>query len=284
MTEHTAPLKVNFASYLASSFCLTFKHYGKLLPYYLIVSLVYTALSFTYHFINFESQPQLLSILMIGWLLWVPLIAGYLYFHSEIMKDNKPNFKHAFLLGFSKILALISSLVGIFIVPSLLIGLSSVLAFFLIHRELEQALWPVVGVTCFLIILLLNTNLLSLLIICTASSEATFPGLHLKEIMKGHYFQTLSRSTLAFLLLCTLFTTPFWLNYVVELTPELRWMALAGNCLCVLLISPFFWNLMIMDLHYLERNKIQHEPKPETKVRKAVQAAPKAQLKDEDWF
>lgn len=270
-----------------SAFSMTLSHYKPLIGYSCFVALIYAVLSFTYHFIDFKGKEQLLTLFMAGWLLWMPVLAGYCYFHNQLFVKEPTSFKDALFNGFSKILPLLVTLVGIMLLPALVAGIIALVAILAVKTLDTVSLWSLIGATAVLSILIINRNLLSLIIVSLSSTESTQAMTHASQLIKGSYWRVMFRSTLAFLVLIALYSSPIWIDWFAQLDPFRERVLIAFACFDIIFIAPFFWSMMILDLHALEHKLLTTKPpqRPQTEQKQdTIKNAPKGEMKDQDWF
>lgn len=289
---------------------VTTKYSGAILGYALLIAAYYGAIASTYHFLDFEAQPQLLTIIMAAWFLLVPLLNGYLHFHENTILGKQPNFKDSFIVGFQKLLTWVGALIGVLLLPTIFAGFGAAAVFYAIYIEQQALIWAFTALLFIGMVLLINNRLLSLLIVIFTSNDSNTALTHNKTLVKGAFIRTIFRSTLAFVLLMGLFVSPLLLDLFVPITLKHELLSILGACVFIAFVAPYFWSMMMVDLHDLEQ---QRKPKgsrtakaPQTSAPKAKPAEPplkagepddtesseekhelsprKPKMKDEDWF
>lgn len=270
-------------SILSSATSITLKHYKKLLSYSLFVAFVYASIAIAYRTLEPSQNSQLSTLIMAAWLLWIPILSGYCHFQGNLFIDKSTGFKQSFISGFSKIIPIFGAVAGILILPALLVGVMACLGFLAVHYGHGQMFWPLIGLGFFLSLLLINRNLLSIVIVSLSNCDSMQAISQSVQLTKHAYLKTMFRSTLAFILLLGTYLAPIWIGWVVELNKHLEMFVVAGVCFDIVMVTPFFWGIIILDLHHLEHARIQR-PKPKSNSAKNIKHAKKAQMQEDDWF
>lgn len=285
MANHS---KLSFGSYLSTSLSVTLQNYAPLVGFSFIIGLYFSAVAISYHFIDFEKNPLFLTGLMVAWFIMLPLLGGYLSFHEKVIQSKSISLGESLKIGFAKILPLVGALIGLLLIPSIIAMVGFVGAFFALENAQVPLGWSLLGLTTLLIILICNNRILSVLMIFFGEFDSAKALYHNKLIVKGHYAQTLFRSTFAFVFILVLFSSPLWLSFFTETDFTFSMLKVGIAAFDIIFIAPFFWSMMIVDFHDLHAQHQQTKSEPERQkapVKDKIEPISKQKsMKDEDYF